>query len=657
MRILFLLPVFFLLNSYFVNAQALQSMDTARKAATIQYDIDGNVISLSPETPPLHPIAGAPKGFYTYYWEFGDGSYSTEEQPKHVYKKKGTYELKLWATNNYDAGKPPATRPQKVEVKEVTTEATESASMTDDFMLQKNREPIPNEEIVVILSYKNLKNYTAKGKVYLFFNEQKYKSSNFELSDMRLHHGENIISDEVVATVQDRNPYETFLASAQEDLFIHHSLQGDSTEKVNLPLSLEESKAQYKDWRILRFDQLQPQEERNIFLTLRATPEMLKDTSAIITVRGIYVPDDSYDNHKVKDMEMEIVTSHDPNKMSTSANFINFRKAKNKKFKYKIRFQNNGEGPANIIRLETEIPPMFNKSSIEVTDMYPECPICPEDEVVSYSCIDTTFTDTKAIFTFKNIYLPGSRQENVHEYDSTKGFVAYDIQLNDKIEKQKTKTKTAIYFDKNEPIITNYATTRFMPGLSVGAKAGFMNVSALTDYQEFFVGATVSPYKSYRGYLQAEILLSTNSYTKFRQFSEVRDIDDVYAESYDYDEFSEFSNTSIYLVPASYRYNLNKFLAVGTGLQFRLDLQSRQNIETTGEFTEIIRSENFERRDESRDTFTQEEVSTSLTNFQTGAFIDVNAGLARIGPSIGVRYVYNLSTPRNQWQFYAIWKF
>jgi hypothetical protein len=29
------------------------------------------------------------------------------------------------------------------------------------------------------------------------------------------------------------------------------------------------------------------------------------------------------------------------------------------------------------------------------------------------------------------------------------------------------------FFDKNEPILTNYATTRFLPGISVGIKTGY----------------------------------------------------------------------------------------------------------------------------------------------------------------------------------------
>ena len=109
---------------------------------------------------------------------------------------------------------------------------------------------------------------------------------------------------------------------------------------------------------------------------------MIKDTSAILKVRSIYVPDDNYENHKIKDMEMEIVTSHDPNKMSTSGLFINYRLVRFKRIKFKTRFQNDGEGPARTIRLETDIPDMFDKSTLEIESMYPECPICPKNEEV-----------------------------------------------------------------------------------------------------------------------------------------------------------------------------------------------------------------------------------------------------------------------------------
>lgn len=35
------------------------------------------------------------KAFYSYYWEMGDGNYSTKAEPKHTYKKPGDYEIEI----------------------------------------------------------------------------------------------------------------------------------------------------------------------------------------------------------------------------------------------------------------------------------------------------------------------------------------------------------------------------------------------------------------------------------------------------------------------------------------------------------------------------------------------------------------------------------
>ena len=285
----------------FLFAQDTTVIDTTRGVATIDYKKTDNAIQFTPQTPPLNQIAGAPKAFYSHYWEFGDGNYSKAEHPKHTYKKAGEYEVKLWATNNYDTGKPPTSRPKKIKVEKEATAYNEEASMTDDFTLQRNREPMPEEDIVVIMSYKNAKDYSTNGKLYLFYNEAKYKDANFKLEDTRLHHNEKNIEEEdaIVLSnqIEDNNSY---YASAEKQILQLRSRIQDTTDKENLELTLAEAKASYKKSSTLEFKDMKPNEERNIFYTFKTTPEMLKDTSAIISIRGVYVPDDTYRNHKVK---------------------------------------------------------------------------------------------------------------------------------------------------------------------------------------------------------------------------------------------------------------------------------------------------------------------------------------------------------------------
>lgn len=636
-----------------VYAQETITNDSISRIATIKHRIEGTHVEFTPETPTLEQIAGAPKAFYSYYWEFGDGTYSKEKNPKHTYKATGDYNIKFWATNNYDTGKPPTTRPKKISVTQADPSYLDETSMTEDFTLQRNREPMPNEEIAVIMSYRNYLNYTTNGKLYIFYNEQKYKANNFEITDVRAHHGEKQISTEgFVYTNAIDNTENTLLASAENNLLQLKTKPQDTTIKTNLPLTLEASKLYYKDWNLFEFDNMKPNEERNVFFTMRTPPEMLKDTSAIISIRGVYVPDANYDNHKVKDMEMEIVTSHDPNKMSSNGTFMNYRLVRFKTLKYKIKFQNNGEGPARTIRLETDIPEMLDKSTIEVKDMYPKCKICPKEEV-RYSCLDTTFTDTQAIFTFKNIYLPGSEQKNVKEYDSTKGFVKYTIKFAKDFHKKKTKSRTAIIFDKNDPIITNYSTTRFVPGLSIGVKAGYNSFSDLKDSESYFFGATLSPYKSYRWYWQVELL---NSFHRYKDDTTVQESFTDGPQGFQFLQRTT-TNTSYenidWEIPVLVRYNINNFIGVGAGLQGMLTISEKTSR------SQLV--ENFEGTDPDAPIFesfeTSSENSESFTNFKTGLLLDVTAGFARIGPSVGARYVINFKENYNYWQLYAIWKF
>lgn len=641
--------------------------DTLTRTAPIFYDVMGNKVEFRPEMPPLNQVAGAPKAFYTYYWEFGDGNYSNNEKPKHNYKNNGEYTARLWSTNNYDNGKPPKSRPETLKITSAGIDRS-SASIDEDnnpsifredehLVIRTNRDPLPDEEMVLITSYKNTKDYVTDGSLYLFYNDKKFKDDNFVLDDTRLHHGESIVQDDLMFAAEfEADNTDSFVAGAGNGPVFRRKISQDSTRRLVLPVTLEESRKLYRNHQLIEFENMQPGEERHIFRTLKTTPEMLKDTSALVTLRTIYVPDKNYGNHTVKDTELEIVTSHDPNKMSSNGTILNYRLVRFKKVKFKVKFQNDGEGPANTIRLEVDTPEMFDKGTLEVLDMYPECPICPKEREVNYSCLDTIAEKDKIIFTFKNIYLPGTAQKNIVERDSTKGFVKYAMKFGDDFHKKKTSSRTAIYFDKNEPIITNYSTTRFMPGISIGAKAGYIYTPSKDKSREVFAGITVSPFKSYRGYFQSEFYVSAASFEELKNF-ETSDLNDVGIESFQrFSEKNKANNITAYLVPISYRYNLNNFLAVGAGVQLKLDFQSKISTETDGEAFLNIPGQG-QIRDEKNDTFQTTECTENFANFNSGVFIGVNAGGVRIGPSVGVRYVFNFNEPTSQLQAYAIWKF
>jgi len=644
--------IFFILFSILSIGQT-KVKDTITRRANIGLIQNGNVVTYKPETPPLIPIAGAPKPSYSYLWELGDGHYSKEAEPKHVYKNKGTYTTRLAVTNNYDNGKPPATRPKKVAINDITdTNYKDIASIADQngFAILKNCDPIPDQEMVVVVGYQNMENYVASGKLYLFYNEKQFKSNNFELVDFRTYANEREVQEKTVASVNDLEDSNRYLASA-ENTFKAKKYRNTTTEE-DLDASLLDANKTYHNVSVLEFDDANPGETRNVFYTFKTTPEMIKDTSATVTMRGIFVPNRSYKNHKIKNLEMEIVTSHDPNKMGSNGSFINYRLVRFKRVNFKTRFQNNGEGPARMIRLETDIPDMFDKKTFQVEDMYPKCPICPKGEEPTVSCLDTIIKQKQIFFTFKNIYLPGSEQKNVHEKDSTKGFVKYSMKFNEDFHKVKTRSRTAIIFDKNEPIITNYATTRFLPGISIGAKAGYNVYPDLEKSTSYFVGATISPFKSYRFYWQAEWLNALNKYE-----SGTTVIDQTVVNPNGVKQFQRTTTTTEnksvnWEVPVLLRYNINTYIGIGAGIQANFDISSEQIINK--------KIESFEGGTDQIVIDTKREsnsVKSGFDNLKTGLLFDLTAGFARIGPSLGARYVINFEQNFNYFQFYGIWKF
>ncbi|SNR23801.1 PKD domain-containing protein [Flavobacterium sp. ov086] len=644
--------IFFLLFSIFAIGQT-KVKDTITRRANIGFIQNGNVVTYKPETPPLIPIAGAPKPSYSYLWELGDGHYSKEAEPKHVYKNKGTYTTRLAVTNNYDNGKPPATRPKKVAINDITdTNYKDIASIEDQngFAILKNCDPIPDQEMVVVVSYQNLENYVASGKLYLFYNEKQFKSNNFELVDFRTYANEREIQEKTVASVDDLDDTNSYLASAENN-FKTKKYRNTTTEE-DLDASLLEANKLYHNVSVLEFDDANPSETRNVFYTFKTTPEMIKDTSATVTMRGIFVPNRSYKNHKIKNLEMEIVTSHDPNKMGSNGSFINYRLVRFKRVNFKTRFQNNGEGPARMIRLETDIPDMFDKKTFQIEDMYPKCPICPKGEEPTVSCLDTIIKQKQIFFTFKNIYLPGSEQKNVHEKDSTKGFVKYSMKFNEDFHKVKTRSRTAIIFDKNEPIITNYATTRFLPGISIGAKAGYNLYPDLEKSTSYFVGATISPFKSYRFYWQAEWLNALNKYDSGTTVVSQNVVSPNGVKQFQRTTTTIENKNVNWEVPVLLRYNINTYIGIGAGIQANFDVSSEQ--------TQTKKIESFEGGTDQFliDTQTKSNsVKNSFGNLKTGVLFDLTAGFARIGPSLGARYVINFEQNFNYFQFYGIWKF
>ncbi|HTN19791.1 MAG TPA: PKD domain-containing protein [Pelobium sp.] len=650
------------------QAQVIIPADTV--AVKINYTFKGDSVKFTSELRPLRPIAGAPEPFYTYFWEFGDGEFSFQKEPIHTYSDTGIYHPRLYATNNYDDGKAPPRRPGTINVKKIANptkiaNATNFFKVDQNLALKTNNMPKPNEEMVLILGYKKdlmLGSLQGKGAIILFYNDKEFAKDNFKIDTVRLHHGEK----KTVST--------NYLQLASK--YIHsqkyYAQNGPSNKLNSFDLKskaelIKERVAKYRNMDAWTYDNLNKQEERFMFFSIKTTPEMLADTNAVVTLSAMMIPDDPLADVSVCDLELQIVASHDPNKMMLRNRSMNYRfVGKNRRLNYKVRFQNTGKGPAKMVNVGVKIPENLDKSSIKILETNPKVAL-RDSTYLTGSVLDTLINKDTVNFIFRNIYLKGTQQDGVNDADSTKGFVEYSIKFVKKPQKKPFDSGASIIFDKNEPIYTNRSKGKFKPGISPGIITGYGMLGGkktLNDYgnKSFSLGFSISPFSPYRKYLQAEIYLAYYNYSnQFKGIAENFKAKDTTVNNRDgylitgRKYYAQSSHLNIDIVPVQLRYNINSFVGVGAGGIVSLTI--RQNTKNYQQSLIAQRQANGTSPNVFTDQILLSAIKNNFSELKTAAFADVQVGLVRKGPALGFRYIHSFAVKDERFFTYLSWKF
>ena len=644
-----------------IGSAHAQVNDTA--AADINPQIDNNQVKFGAALRPLRQIAGAPASFYSYFWEFGDGSYSFEKEPVHIYKDTGDYEVRLYATNNYDDGKKPNTRPRRLRVNNRSMLAGNKtpAFFTGDGSLEikANQQPKPGEEMVLLIGYRNKSNTVAplSGSVMLLYNEKQFTQNCFDVSDTRSYHQEKPIT---VESMLAWLPHTDAIQQQQinNGLFtVSAAINAPTADKRQLMQQVKQEMNAFRKHTIWRISEVQKGEEQFMFVTINTLPDMIRDTNAVVTISGLFIPDDPSMDMEKFNLELQIVASHDPNRMQLKNKKLNYRfTGKNKENAYKVQFQNTGRGPAKKVAITITMPGMLNTASLEVVDMKPTCVWC-NAATGNQSCIDTVVTKDSIQFIFNNIYLPGTQQDGVSDPDSTKGYVKYRVRFGKNMHKLSFQSQAAIVFDKNEPVYTNRSTGSFKKGISPGIIVGLGSTigAAVNNIaaRQYTLGLTVSEYAAYKKYLQYELFLRSDE--SFERFVTRRQGGDTILNGRGYkvqyrDSYQKIKVASIELVPFEFRYNFASFVSAGAGVLASVDV-SRNT-------TNYIRGLLF---DANGSTFTLEgetgKQKESFTTLRGALFADLQLGLVRTGPAVGVRLFQYINPSYRNIMLYASWKF
>ncbi len=656
-------PALFLFGLLLVAAGAYAQTGGPHPAdSSIQTVADTGGVRFSALLPALTQIPGAPEPFYTHLWDFGDGHFSTEASPQHRYAQQRDYDVYLYAVNNYDDGKKPERKKKKVSangnnasIAAVSTAERDFFKANGVFELKYNCMAKPGDTMVLLAGWRNTGREEDQGKLYLFLNEKIFDQTCFENAGDNwgfrfFNSGDSLVAGEP-ALMADLGP--------EKQLKITESGSPPSSivrvqNYAEASRTLLSTMMAYKNSYVIELGAIAPGATHFTLAELKVTPEMIKDTNATVTVTGVYVPKKG--NPVMHRLNIPVVNSHDPNKMNLKGGRLGYRfLSKHKELTYKVRFQNTGKGPARKIALDITTPGALDPQTVQVKDVSPFCPPC-QPGAEKRGCWELEKKKTGLLFTLHGIYLPGTNQKGVEDKDSTKGFMEFSMVTRKKLDPVPFRAHTAIYFDKNEPIFTNYATGRFKKSISPVVMAGFEKAWGKERAGDGLVtGVALAPLAPFRPFLQAELYykqgLKTNTgyYTLDR--NGVIPVDG--RKEFVYNKMdSSVTNTvsQIKLVPVQLRHNFGNYFSAGAGLSLTANMGGavEQDLAYHGVSANGTAGEVYKKQ-------LTEKIKT-FSDIRVQPFIDLQFGKVKLGPHLGIRYYYN-DKKTGYGFFYAGWRF
>ncbi|SHM68851.1 PKD domain-containing protein [Chitinophaga jiangningensis] len=612
-------------------------------------------IQVSAKLRPLRQIAGAPAAFYTYFWELGDGTFSFSKTPELHYKDTGTYQVRLYATNNYDDGKAPPTKPRPIKVKKPLKPAIWASHFfrsNGNIEMKINSNPKPGEDFVALIGYRNVTGEVPSGSLVLFYNERQFDRSCFNIADTRNYSGMDSSSMQALLAQVEGNP-EILLARGP-------AAGGGYTPNAAAKALLLNMQQAYSGHTVMKFNAMDQTAEKFLFVTMHTLPEMIADTNAVVSMTAILVPDNPSLQPEAFTLEMPVVASHDPNRMQLKKRRINYRlMGKKKELTYKVQFQNTGKGPAKKVAIGIAVPKQLNTETVAINSMSPVCIAC-DSAYNTQSCIDTVRTKDSLYFVFKNIYLPGMQQDGVADPDSTKGFISYTIRFKKKPKKIPFSSSAAIIFDKNEPIYTNRATAKFIKGISPAIVAGYTFSPDKGDYTlkgPLQLGAVLAPFAPSRPYFQLEAYAGLLE-KEVHENGFTRDKRDTTVDGRAYmvsgrSSATTVNRSSLQVVPLHFRYNITRWIGVGAGALAQVNISTKTTIENRAYLSDFQQPNVVLKTVSSTVT----ENTAWFASFNAAAFADLQIGSVKAGPAVGLRYIRQVTgnTP-NRFFVYAIYR-
>ena len=594
--------------------QATVNVNTQSVSREVALQSNGSILKSQ-----LKPRSGASdkaaQPFIKYFWEFGDGNYSTDERPLHAYNTEGGQKVQLFMTPCYTLDKiKPAiqtiqTSKSSIAYKSPNESWSGNLRMSSNLSLHNIKAVRANDVFVGIASVRNPLSDTRNAKLYIFYNKINQVKTTGK-----------------ILMLKDTRIYRTT-----------EGVYGAESSMVNA------LKKDFYDVKVFNINSLD-KTARNIFMTFEVMEktgfEKIKDLDIVAAM----VVDGS-PNVEQNTLSFKTASSFDPNNIKAPG-LLSFRFVENKPFKFRINFENIGNNPATSVKVKATVPDILEASSIQNIKMVPAFTTnSVRDSAMKY----IISPDGKFItFAFSNIDISGTKEDWKPKKKASQGYIEYELKPKQGIRKRGFDSNAEIIFDNNIPIIADKDKTAFRNGLSIGIKAG-MNYQPNTEGSNYFIGATYSGYRPAGIYLQMEAMVDlTKRITQRDTITQKttlktndQDFRLNYIATYDTLVFSEkYARTnSIRLVPIHLRYDFSKFVSVGLGLNADVSFSTIQRFQTPSTI-KYYRSNSTQFPTIVAETckFGRKQLSSiTKTDIDYGIFGDIAFGNYSHGLSLGLR--------------------
>lgn len=411
---------------------------------------DTNQFEVTPLTPSL------PGAYYSHLWWSGDNSFSFAAQPKHNHRN---------STGN-------AAFPQ-VKMTDITTENYGNGGpppLTIDFTTLTADDPTPISDLLTGNNHvyvQNYRNAVIRDTMYLIITYGNYNSAN--------------VNGDIIIKIDD-------------DAEIIHAILDDN-EQYYLPNK--------ENWdsstNTLSFDDLPAFEERSILIPVLVNETEKDSLEMVIELRRAGWEVQNIEGVDLFHIAPTVAYSHDPNQMIEHSNAKNQCDYRGGKIHYTVQFQNEGEGTTSYIRVECQLDDKVDLGSItgiKVPDCFDSCspgPIYGRYNSNGGRCSFWSIDSSTRVLTFEmnNIQLWNINDPNLPSIDRARAQIEFDILVKDDyLFGPPVLAYSKIFFDKNEPIITNIATTGCLAPVPLDQGGGFQSSedSIICEYKWFVLG-------------------------------------------------------------------------------------------------------------------------------------------------------------------------